>query len=191
MATAPRITPDATHCHSGIRVPVWSTWELVTLSRVLMMDSKEYPTVAFCFICGICTSSGFRFLKFSIAIFTMAFAFSPAVFALKRMYSASGICAIGLVVTNLVWKHLLKGPRAGKIHCTSTTMASQAPVSTTFSCCRKLPAIGTPRRIATSLEVQQTPATLIPFAPISFAYAIISGSSAYSQIISESDGSWP
>ena len=48
-----------------------------------------------------------------------------------------------------------------------------------------------PRRIATSLEVQQTPATLMPFAPISFAYAIISGSSAYSQIISDSDGSCP
>ena len=31
-----------------------------------------------------------------------------------------------------------------EMHCTSTTMASQAPVRTTFSCCRKLPAIGMP-----------------------------------------------
>ena len=70
---------------------------------------------------------------------------------------------------NFVWKHLLKGPSAGKIHCTSTTIASQAPVSTTFSCCKKLPAIGIPRRIATSFDVQHTPDTVIPFAPISFA----------------------
>ena len=92
---------------------------------------------------------------------------------------------------NFVWKHLLNGPSAGKIHCTSTTIASHAPVSTTFSCCKKLPAIGIPRRIATSFEVQQTPATLIPFAPTSFASASISGSSAYSQIISERLGSCP
>ena len=59
---------------------------------------------------------------------------------------------------NLVWKHLVRGPRAGKMHCTSTTMASQAPVSTTFSCCRKLPAMGMPWRMATSLAVQHTPA---------------------------------
>ena len=92
---------------------------------------------------------------------------------------------------NFVWKHLLKGPSAGKIHCTSTTIASQAPVRTTFSCCKKLPAIGIPRRIATSLEVQHTPEIVIPFAPISFAYATISGLSATSQIISERLGSCP
>ena len=49
------------------------------------------------------------------------------------MNSESGIRAMGEVVTNLVWKHLLRGPSAGKMHCTSTTMASQAPVRTTFS----------------------------------------------------------
>ena len=92
---------------------------------------------------------------------------------------------------NLVWKHLLKGPKAGKIHCTSTMIASQAPVRTTFSCCKKLPAIGIPRRIVTSFEVQHTPEIVIPFAPTAFALSIISLESATSQIISESDGSCP
>ena len=59
-------------------------------------------------------------------------------------WSGVGIRAMGEVVINLVWKHLLRGPRAGKMHCTSTTMASQAPVSTTFSWVRKLPAMGMP-----------------------------------------------
>ena len=45
----------------------------------------------FCFSCGICTSSGFLFLKLSIAILTIAFAFSPAVSALNLMNSESGI----------------------------------------------------------------------------------------------------
>ena len=79
------------------------------------------------------TNSGLRFLKFSMAILTIALALSPAVAEEKRMNSESGIRAMGEVVMNLVWKHLLRGPRAGKMHCTSTTMASQAPVSTTFS----------------------------------------------------------
>ena len=82
------------------------------------------------------------------------------------MNSESGICAMGEVVMNLVWKHLHRGPSAGKMHCTSTTMASQAPVSTTFSCCRKLPAMGMPWRMATSLAVQHTPAMLMPLAPM-------------------------
>ena len=46
----------------------------------------------------------------------MALAFSPAVSSLKWMNSLSGIRAISEVVTNLVWKHLLRGPRAGKMH---------------------------------------------------------------------------
>ena len=115
------------------------------------------------------TISGFRFLKFSIAILTMALAFSPAVSAWNWMNSESGIRAMGEVVMNLVWKHLLRGPRAGKMHCTSTTMASQAPVRTTFSWFRKLPAMGMPWRMVTSLEVQHTPETVMPFAPTDLA----------------------
>ena len=48
------------------------------------------------------------------------------------------------------------------MHCTSTTMASHAPVRTTFSCVRKL-LIGMPWRMATSFAVQQTPQMLMPF----------------------------
>ena len=104
------------------------------------------------------------------------FAFSPAFSSWNSMKSESGICAMGEVVMNFVWKHLDSGPSAGKMHCTSTTIASHAPVSTTFSCCRKLPAIGMPWRMATSFAVQQTPAMLMPLAPISLASATISGS---------------
>ena len=55
------------------------------------------------------------------------------------------------------------------MHCTSTTMASQAPVRTTFSCVRNLPAIGMPWRMATSFAVQHTPQTVMPFAPTHLA----------------------
>ena len=106
----------------------------------------------------------------------MALAFSPAFSAWNSIKSLSGIRAMGDVVMNLVWKHLLRGPRAGKMHWTSTTIASQAPVSTTFSCWRKLPAMGMPWRMATSLAVQHTPQILMPLAPFSLARAIISGS---------------
>ena len=108
----------------------------------------------------------------------MDLAFSPALSAEKRMNSESGMRAMGEVVTNFVWKHFESGPRAGKMHCTSTTMASHAPVRTTFSCVRKLPAIGMPWRMATSFAVQQTPQMLMPFAPTLLASAIISGSLA-------------
>ena len=93
---------------------------------------------------GMLTSSGLRFLKFSTAILMIALALSAAVSSWNSMKSESGMRAMGEVVMNLVWKHLDSGPSAGKMHCTSTTIASQAPVRTTFSCCRKLPAIGMP-----------------------------------------------
>ena len=53
------------------------------------------------------------------------------------------------------------------MHWTSTSIASTAPVMMASSCWRKLPAIGMPCRISTSLAVQQMPATLIPVAPCS------------------------
>ena len=77
------------------------------------------------------------------------------------------------------------------MHWTSTTMASTAPVSTASSWCKKLPAGGMPKRISTSLAVQQMPARLMPAAPLAWASAISSGSRAASTIIAESVGSWP
>ena len=77
------------------------------------------------------------------------------------------------------------------MHWTSTTMASTAPVTMTSSCCKKLPAMGTPWRIRISLAVQHMPARFIPFAPLDLAYLIISGSWATMAIISASCGSWP
>jgi hypothetical protein len=51
------------------------------------------------------------------------------------------------------------------MHCTSTTMASTAPVRIASSCCRKLPAAGMPWRIRISFAVQQMPDRLTPLAP--------------------------
>ena len=51
------------------------------------------------------------------------------------------------------------------MHCTSTTIASTAPVRTASSCWRKLPAIGMPCRIRISFAVQQMPPRLIPWRP--------------------------
>ncbi len=53
------------------------------------------------------------------------------------------IFAMGWVVISLVWKHLATLARFWNIHCTSTIMASQAPVTITSSCFWKLPAGGT------------------------------------------------
>ncbi len=69
---------------------------------------------------------------------------------------------------NLVWKQPASAPSAGMMHCISTTMASTAPVATASSCCRKLPATGTPWRMSTSFPVQHMPATLIPVSPFLF-----------------------
>ncbi len=76
---------------------------------------------------------------------------------MKLHIGGSGIRAMGEVVMNLVWKHSLRGPTAGNMHCTSTTIISTMPVRMAFSCCRKLPAILTPWRMATSFAVQQRP----------------------------------
>jgi len=92
---------------------------------------------------------------------------------------------------NLVWKQPASAPSAGMMHCTSTIMASTAPVATASSCCRKLPATGTPWRMRTSFPVQHIPATLMPTAPCFLARSTISGSAAAATIISESSGSWP
>ncbi len=55
------------------------------------------------------------------------------------------------------------------MHCTSTTIASTAPVMIASSWCRKLPADGTPWRISVSLLVQQMPHRLMPLAPLLWA----------------------
>ena len=62
------------------------------------------------------------------------------------------------------------------MHCTSTIIASTTPVAMASSCCRKLPAGGTPWRIRISLAVQQMPARLMPLAPLDLAYSTNSGS---------------
>ena len=88
-----------------------------------------------------------------------------------------------------------RGGRVGRsgrdsmIHWTSTTMASTAPVTRANSCCRKLPARGTPCLIRISLAVQQIPARLIPSAPFDFASSTILGSCAAATIISDNSGS--
>ena len=51
------------------------------------------------------------------------------------------------------------------MHCTSTTIASTAPVRTASSWWSMLPAGGTPLRMRDSFAVQQMPATLMPAAP--------------------------
>ena len=107
------------------------------------------------------------------------------------MWVAPGNLALGEVEMNLVWKQPVSAPRAGKMHCTSTIIASTAPVMMASSCCRKLPAMGMPWRIRISLPVQQMPTTLMPFAPCFSARASISGSCAAATIISDSVGSWP
>ena len=52
-------------------------------------------------------------------------------------------------------------------HCTSTTIASTAPVRMASSYCRKFPAAGMPCRIRISLAVQQIPERFTPSAPAS------------------------
>ncbi len=59
------------------------------------------------------------------------------------------------------------------------------------SCCMKLPAMGNPWRIRTSLAVQQMPARLMPAAPFDFAYSTKSSSCEAMASISESVGSCP
>ncbi len=61
----------------------------------------------------------------------------------------------------------------------------------TSSCMRWLPAIGTPRRIISSLPVQHRPTRLMPSAPLLFASAISSGSEEASTITSDSSGLCP
>ena len=94
----------------------------------------------------------------------------------NSMCVAPGILALGDVVMSFVWKRWASGPRACMMHCTSTTIASTAPVSMASSWCRKLPAAGMPWRIRISLLVQQMPARLMPLAPAALASAISSGS---------------
>ena len=77
------------------------------------------------------------------------------------------------------------------MHCTSTTMASTAPVSTASSWWRKLPAGGMPKRMRISLAVQQMPARLMPSAPLALASAMSSGSRQAATIIADRVGSWP
>jgi len=71
----------------------------------------------------------------------------------------------GEVVMILVWKLVASLTNACMMHCTSTTIASTAPVRMASSCWRKLPAAGMPWRIRISLAVQQMPARLMPLAP--------------------------
>ncbi len=82
------------------------------------------------------------------------------------MWVAPGNLALGEVEMNLVWKQPVNAPSAGKMHCTSTMIASTAPVMTANSCCKKLPAMGTPWRMRISLPVQHMPTTLMPVAPL-------------------------
>jgi len=63
---------------------------------------------------------------------------------MNSMCVAPGNLALGDVEMNFVWKQPASAPRAGMMHCMSTTMASTAPVATASSCCRKFPATGTP-----------------------------------------------
>ena len=77
---------------------------------------------------------------------------------------APWILTLGEVVMISVWKLPARLGSACMMHCTSTTMASTAPVRIASSWCRKLPADGTPWRTSVSLEVQQIPAMLRPLA---------------------------
>ncbi len=82
------------------------------------------------------------------------------------MWVAPVILTLGEVVITSVWKFLARSGSACMMHCTSTTMASTAPVMIASSWCRKLPADGTPWRIRVSLLVQQMPARVMPLAPL-------------------------
>ena len=99
--------------------------------------------------------------------------------------------ALGLEEMSLVWKWSATSVSPWKMHCTSTTIASTAPVSIASSWWSMLPAGGTPLRMSDSLAVQQMPATLMPLAPTVSASSIISGSRVASMIIEASSGSWP
>src|SRR5450830_790792 len=70
-------------------------------------------------------------------------------------------------------------------------MASTAPVIMASSCWSTFPAIGMPCRESISFAVQQMPAMLIPLAPFSSAFLIISSLWLASRIISDRMGSWP
>ena len=85
------------------------------------------------------------------------------------MWTAPWILTLGDVVITSVWKLPARLGSACMMHCTSTTMASTAPVKMASSWCRKLPAEGMPWRISVSLEVQQMPAMLMPLAPLLLA----------------------
>jgi hypothetical protein len=85
------------------------------------------------------------------------------------MCVAPWILTFGEVVMISVWKLLARAGSACMMHCTSTTIASTAPVRIASSWCRKLPADGMPSRTSVSLEVQQMPAMLRPAAPLLLA----------------------
>ena len=105
--------------------------------------------------------------------------------------SESPTHAFGLDEMSFVWKWSATSASPWKMHWTSTTIASTAPVSTASSWWSMLPAGGTPLRMSDSLAVQQMPATLMPSAPTVSASSIISGSRVASMIIDASSGSWP
>ena len=106
----------------------------------------------------------------------MLLAMSSAWCSSNSMCVAPVIFTFGLVVMISVWKWLATPVSDCMMHCTSTTIASMAPVRIASSWFRKLPADGMPWRIITSLEVQQMPARLMPLAPLLLAYSISSGS---------------
>ena len=96
----------------------------------------------------------------------------------------AGDLDLGRVVMILVWKCSARSGSACMMHCTSTTIASTAPVRMRQFLVRKLPADGMPWRIRISLDVQQMPARLMPLAPLLLAYSISSGSCTAVTIIS-------
>ena len=132
-----------------------------------------------------------RFGKFSIAWRTIARAASRGLCSSTTICSESPMHAFGLEEMSLVWKCAATSVRPWKMHCTSTTIASTAPVRIASSWWSMLPAGGTPLRMSDSLAVQQMPATLMPLAPTVSASSIISGSRVASMIIEASSGSWP
>ncbi len=129
--------------------------------------------------------------KRSAARRTISLAISMARCSWNSMCVAPSILVLREVVMTSVWKDWDRATTACMMHWISTTIASTAPVRMASSCCRKLPASGTPWRMSVSFAVQQMPARLMPAAPFSCAYLMTSGSWAAATIISERVGSWP
>ena len=92
------------------------------------MYSCEKPGIKSALICGMWVLDASRFLKLSIAVLRIFRAMVRAWCSSNSMWVAPLIFTFGEVVMILVWKFSASPTSACMMHCTSTTIASTAPV---------------------------------------------------------------